>query len=262
MRMLSMSVVACAAASSSEQVVTFEDSGAKWAERYIRIPTAEFSPAHVRELALSHLQAFERQKLVKIVIATNSPDLSEMRRGKGMFDYGYQLWADVLAERQRRRGPLAVAIKVQGNAVLKVRDSSRAVTETVLYGKNPLVTVGPGWKAEILHVGFSKVPQGQKKQVHVSFFLKTATRLSIPQAENVVRALTRSVGIRERLFFLLREDPWFIEDEFFPVSDPFGQSATPPSAQQYVCVPTISCMSTNDRLSHCRYGGYLFGKCP
>jgi hypothetical protein len=261
-RVLFVSVLACGDVSASEQVVAFEDSGAEWAERYVRIPLVEFSSAHVRDLVLAHLQAFERQKVVKIAIATNSPDLLEIRRGKGMADYSYQLWAEILAERQRRRGPLAVAIKIKGDAVVKIRDGNGASTETVLYGRNPLVSLGPGGWAETLHVGFSKVPQGRKMEVHVFLFVKTEVRLSIPQAENVVRALGQTVGVREKLFVVLREDDWFIENEFFPVSDPFGELATPPTPAQYVCIPTAVCLKQNNRRPECRHQGYLFGKCP
>lgn len=261
-RVLFVSVLASVAASSSEQVVTFEDSGVEWAERYVRIPLAEFSTARVHDLVLTHLRAFERQKVVKIAIATNSPDLLEIRRGKGMADYWYQLWADVLAERQLRRGPLAVAIKIKGGAIVKIRDGKGVSMETVLYGKNPLVSVGAAGRAEILHLGFTKVPQGGKKQVHVFFFLKTEARLSIPQAESVVRALGQTVRIQEKLFVVLREDAWFIEDELFPVSDPFGQVASPPTVDQYVCTPTVVCMSQHNRRPECRHAGYLFGKCP
>jgi hypothetical protein len=240
--------------------VVFQDSGPDWAERYIQVPVEQFSANRVRDVILNNLQSLQTHRLVKVVVATDRQDILHMRRGKSMADYSYQLWVNVLEERLRKVNPIAVALKIDGNAAFRFRNSTGTSTETALYGDSPFLVHGPTENAKILHVSFSRVLSGEGSVVQASFFLESLSPLSGPGPGNLALRLKRAVGISQQTVTIIRGDSWFIENEGFPIFYPFGSSHTPPTLQNYLCTPTVVCSDGEGELK-CRTQKYRFGEC-
>lgn len=257
-RLAAMSVVASVCIA---QDIVFEDSGPEWLERYIAVPSARFVPETVEELATEQLKGSENRHLVKIVIGTRRGDLLQMRKGKAAADFSYQYWANTTMESLPQRGSLALLMSIKGNVALKTYDArSASLSEKILRGTAPLDVATDERRAVIVHVSFSRVPFAGRMDPTITFFLQVSEALSLPQASRLAVALRTKVSLPARILVVLRRDAWFLEDETFPLFEPFQAITSLPSLQQYVCSPTIVCGFGEEGAS-CHLKEYTFGRC-
>ena len=179
-----------------------------------------------------------------------------------MADYSYDAWLELFREQSRRRMPLAMAIVINHNAVLRIRSSSGDSKDVVLYGKNPLEISTAEGTLHIRHVSFSRVPFGQSPLESVVFFVDAGRNLSEATALRFAQVLAADRRHpRPHASHVAPPDRWFLESEDFPPFDTFTSSLSAPSLIDYLKSTAFVCGTTGVNQS-CRKQEHLWQRRP
>ena len=164
----------------------------------------------------------------------------DYRNGKLSDHINYEMWRSSY-DRLKDLSPVARLISIGDFSVLLFKAGDGTVTRTVLSGANPLdITIAGGKEAHILDLVFS-LRNFQSKEYRINVFAWTPEPLAADLGVQVIADLKPKLPFPDINLFL-RNDPWFIDETFFPAAPLFNPEFAPPAKAQYAVSPTLACV--------------------
>jgi|SRR5271157_1195244 len=159
-------------------------------------------------------------------------------------ELGYDWWVGLYNKFGRKVLPAAEVLGYQGNAVLRLRDSSGTCSEIVLAGDNFLRVHLGGLEFEILKTYYAPLPPHVEPSPGDEAMVFTYVRASSFPNTDQAREFSQLVLHRvqeKRVVVLFRTDDFFIDDNRFPIVYRFDPTTPPPSREQYRQSKTMYC---------------------
>ncbi|MBN8733084.1 MAG: hypothetical protein J0L64_21290 [Acidobacteria bacterium] len=174
-------------------------------------------------------------KIERLMIFTNRRDASVARYGKGA-DYGYAVWLSYFREETSNAGCMGEVIRIGDCEALRIRDSKHRIVERVLNHCNPFQVSTGSARARILYLTVNATKDGKNMVPHL--YLQAEDPASAQLAAALGVSIARRLHLRD-LSVSVRNDTWFVFEERFPVSFPFGPRQEPPPELYFNRHPTI-----------------------
>lgn len=207
--------------------------------RGFAIPASEFSKSRVKNL-VTGLFAASGRKLVVVRAVPDGPDSGHMAVAVNHDDH-FKLWRDQYEWMVDYTRPVAEAVMIDGNAVLKYRDRQGRESRTVLAGSDPLLLWRDGIQFEIVDI------RRQGIEVGASFDIELLVKTDEAVSEETARRLTEEykvhlglLGKLDGVTLVFRADCWFVDDWFYPT---FGGCGAPPSQEEFRRGMSLRCYS-------------------
>jgi hypothetical protein len=203
--------------------------------RGFAIPAAEFSKPRVKNLA-TKLFAASGRKLVVVRAVPDGPDSSRVAMAINSADH-FQLWRDQYDWMVDHTRPVAQAIMIDGNALLRYRDRQGKESRTVLAGSDPLLFWRDGIQFEIVDI------HRQGREVGAFFDIELLVKTDKAVSEETARRLTEEYKVHLGILgvtMVFRTDCWFVDDWFYPT---FGDCGAPPSQEEFRRGISVRCYS-------------------
>jgi len=206
-------------------------------EVYVARP--EFTESRIAALSRDILKR-QQAVFISVWFFTSEADAADYRSGKISDHISYDVWRRSY-ERLKDMRPMARLVSIGDSSVLLLRGADGAVTRAVLSGRNPLeMTISGGREVHILDLVLS-LRNSRSKEYRVNVFAWTAQPLEESLGREVIADLKPKIPF-EDMILAVRNDPWFLDDPFFPVFSPFDPEFLPPLKAQYVVSPTLTCV--------------------
>lgn len=156
----------------------------------------------------------------------------------------YAWWLELYRKFGRNLLAAAEILCYQDNAVLRLRDSTGKVTESVLAGSNFLHVQLDRVQFEILKAYYGPLPPhtssapGDEAAVHI--YVRASSAPISGEAREFSRLMQERYK-QKRVTVLIRTDAFFLTDWVFPIMYRFDAATTPPTREEYEKSKTIYC---------------------
>jgi hypothetical protein len=218
----------------SGDVVYRESASAGMRLKSIGLTPGSFGEANVERLARRELAVGPPDQFVKIdIFGKGGPPLPIPP------EVSYDSWRRIYDMAKLTSNEVAEVISVRGNAVLRMRDATGALTRKVLAGRDPLQVEVLGQHVELVYLDFSNGFQSDTPRF-VGAYALTSGPLTEQVGLGLLGQLDRLLpGLRVAV--LIRNDTWFISSAGYPFYNPFVKDGVPPSEMEYNQTKTLFC---------------------
>ena len=200
----------------------------------IGLTPGSFSAAFVERLARRELARAPTDQFVKIdIFGKGGPPLPIPP------DVSYDSWREIYDTAKLTPNEIAEVISVRGNAVLRMRDATGAITRKVLAGRDPLQVDVLGQHVQLVYLDFSNGFQSETLRFIGAYALMSGAlteQLGLGLLGQLHRLLP---GLQVAV--LIRNDTWFISSAGYPFCNPFVKDGVPPSEMEYNQTKTLVC---------------------
>ena len=179
-----------------------------------------------------------------VMVFIDKGDATRELYGKLATEETYDWWLGLYNQFGRKLLPMAEILTFEGNAVLRMRDSSGNCSETVLSGENFLRVGVDHIDFEILETYYTGLPPHTASAPGDEAMVWVYVRCSsfpTPDEAREFSLLMRKRFQQKRIIVVMRTDSYFITDGRFPILYRFDQNPTPPSQEQYERSQTMYC---------------------
>lgn len=248
--------VACAAFSavpSAAEVVYERKNLSGAADRCLLVPRSEFTLPALRTRCSKLLGNDRTVRVSRLFIAMTRDRASMAISGKGGFDSDFGQWMREVDTPRRRQGGVAECIQIGDSAVLRVAWENGQVQESVLRGRNILHQRVNGLNVDLRWLFTSTAHLTGQNSLNVC--LGTDGFLAEENAVAIATHFDTQLGVRP-VWYDIRSDPWFVDDDFYPWVNPFYPFPGKPSREEYMKTYSYLCKpdSQSGRISCSRFG--------
>jgi len=151
---------------------------------------------------------------------------------------------------------VARVLFLDGNAVLSYR-SGTGLSEQVLVGRDPTrLPAGPiGYRLLSFALSESKASLSPIGRYGIEFYVQSSPRISMASVVALAGRLRSLVGIGD-VGISVRWDPWFLEDDQYPLVPWWVDGRiVPPSLGEYRLAPYLGCGRTAEHVMRCNGQG-------
>lgn len=237
----------------SKPEVVYDEKLSFGADRCVLIDRGQFALPLLQKECSDFLDSHPGLKFSRLFIATTR-DLAAMpQSAKGAFDYGYGAWIARIGEERHKLGSVAECIQMGDSAVLRVASGGGPVREIVLRGTNIMHQQVDGLDVDVKWLFTSKAHLTGQTSLNV--FLGASRPLSEKEAVAIATRFDRKLGIRP-VWYTVRTDPWFVNNDFYPWVNPFYPATTNPSREEYLKTYSYLCKPDPDsgRITCSKFG--------
>ena len=215
----------------------------------IAIPAETFSQQYATERARQFLAENATMKMIRLTLVPDEPPATYTRVGCDHCDpYGFwrMQWNAISAV----TFPVAELMSIEGNAILRYRDKSGAVSTVVLQGSDPrLIRVGD-YQGRIIQVGM----HGRIESPLPHLYVVGAGTISSKAAAYYARDLAARLNVRIS-WIEFRADPWFINEIWTPFFPWFDTSGSVPTEEAFKKTKTQYCFYFTPTNNKCSWEG-------
>jgi hypothetical protein len=204
----------------------------------------ELTEPNLRSFYLRSSQEMRGNRAWTLDVFIDRDDAERELHGLMVTDKGYDWWLDLYDKFGRKLLPMAEIQGYADNAVLRLRDSNGACSQTTLSGEDFLRAQVSGIKFEILKIYYRSLPPhtmpSPGDEAMISIYVRSSSYPTVEQA----REFSRLMGKRfqeKRVMVIFRTDAFFLTDGAFPIMYRFDPSATPPGRAEYEHSKTMYC---------------------
>jgi hypothetical protein len=138
-------------------------------------------------------------------------------------------WRELYERTSQLPNEIAELISIDGNAILRFRNASGQVEKRVLAGNDPLIQTIGGKTYEILYLG----EWLGRYEGTIRLYVRTAAPLSVEEGTELLARMQNLFPKPLSVQLYIRNDEWFMEESYYPYSNPFIPNGPVPSAQVY-----------------------------
>ena len=202
--------------------------------RVIQLAPASITEARAKAIAKRFFKEFRDRKLASLGIVPNTPKRQQGTMGATDVD-PYYLWRRQWDSVVDYAEPLAYAISIDGNALLRVRNAHGRESRIVLTGSDPLMIIRNGLHSEIMQFGWT----GSADHLTLRILIKTDRPIDQELAKVLVREYAARLGVPS-IELVFRTDCWFVDEGFYPH---FSGCGPPPSEADLRQTTSLYCSS-------------------
>jgi hypothetical protein len=149
----------------------------------------------------------------------------------------YTFWRQFYDAVNKEMFPIGELMVLGGNAVVRYRDQSGTVTETVLMGSDPRPVVIGGFSGKIIHVGM----QGRMPKPWLELCVVGTGTLDAGAGAEYISNFSHDMSVDDSTVEF-RSDPWFMDEIWTPWFPLFEEHrGEPPSEAAYNLTKTLNC---------------------
>ncbi len=138
-------------------------------------------------------------------------------------------WRDLYERTSRLPNEIAELISIDGNAVLRFRNASGQVEKRILSGRDPLVQTIRGKTFEVIYLA----EWLGRYDGTVRLYIRTAAPVSVEDGTELLARMQNVFPKPLSVQLYIRNDEWFMQESYYPYSNPFITNGPPPSGQDY-----------------------------
>jgi hypothetical protein len=230
-------MVLMASLSQASDRIVYDQSSETMVFRGIAVSEETFNEHYVIGRGRQFSAQNADKKLIVLTLAPDEPNANFIAIGCDHCK-PYPFWRgqyDAIAKRMFSIGELMV---LRGNAVVRYRDSSGSVTDTVLMGSDPRLVVIGGFRGKLVHVGM----QGRMPKPSLQLYVVGTGTLDAGAGAEYISNFSHEMGVDDSTVEF-RSDPWFINEIWTPWFPLFEEHrGKPPSVAEFSQSKTLNCL--------------------
>lgn len=219
--------------------------------RKVAVPASTLTQQYAVEQSRLFLLSNGAKRMVRLTIVPDQKAATYSLVGCDHCD-PYRFWRMQWDPVSRALFSIAELMSIEGNAVLRYRDDTGAVSVTVIQGKDPRsITIG-NYQGRIIHIGMHGTIKSPLAQLYVVGAGSISARDGAPYA----RDLAARLGVRES-WIEFRADPWFINEIWTPFFPLFDTSGPVPTEEEFKTTKTPFCSYFTPENNDCSWKGSI-----
>jgi hypothetical protein len=220
--------------------------------RKIAVPVAEFNHDSATQQARKFLVAnTDSKKMIRLTLVPDQKPATYTRFGCDHCD-PYRFWRTQWDAISAVAFPIAELMCIEGNAILRYRDRTGAVSVTVLRGSDPREIRIGDYHGKIIQIGM----HGRIESPIPQLYVVGSGRIRSKSGALYARDLTKRLGVRES-WIEFRADPWFINEIWTPFFPLFDAADTPPTEEKFKVSKTPYCFCFTQTNNQCSWDGII-----
>jgi hypothetical protein len=214
----------------------FEEASPTIIFRGIAVSGERFDQQCVIGRSRKFLAANNSKKLIVLTLVPDEPDANISLMGCDHCK-PYPFWRMQYDAVSKRMFAIGELMAFGQNSVVRFRDKSGSVSETVLTGSDPRSVVIGGFKGKIVHAGMS----GRMPMPWLELYVVGTGALDSKAGAEYVADFSRQMGVNDSTIEF-RSDPWFINEiwrTWLPLFE--EHRGSPPSEEAFAATKTLDC---------------------
>jgi len=219
--------------------------------RKIAVPAQTFSQQYATQRARQFLAENINRKMIRLTLVPDEKPATYPRVGCDHCD-PYRFWRMQWDAISAVTFPVAELMSIDGNAVLRYRDKSGAVSAVVLQGLDPRPLRVGNYEGRIIHVAM----HGRIESPLPRLYVVGSGTISSKDGASYARDLAARLGVRES-WIEFRADPWFINEIWTPFFPLFDTSGPVPTEEAFKETKTPYCCYFTPANNGCSWVGVV-----
>lgn len=222
--------------------------------RTIAVSGEQFDQQYVIRRSHQFLIDNSRTKLIVLTFVPDEPDAHTSLLGCDHCK-PYPFWRMQYDAVSKRKFPIGELMAFGANSVVRYRDRSGLVSETVLSGVDPRILSIGEFKARIVHTGMS----GRMPTPWLKLYVVGTGKIDSKAGAEFIARYSAQMGVTDSTIEF-RSDPWFINEIWSTWLPIFEQHrGTPPTEEAFATTKTLKCdvvrTIQNDVMNNCSWRG-------
>jgi len=230
-------MVLTASLSQASDRIVYDQSSETMVFRGIAVFGETFNEHYVISRCRQFLTQNTDKKLIMLTLGPEGPNAPIAGLGCDHCK-PYPFWRQFYDAVNKEMFPIGELMVLGGNAVVRYRDQSGTVTETVLIGINPRA-IGIGeFKGKLVHVGM----KGRMPMPWLELYVVGTGTLDGKAGADYISNFSHAMGVNNSTVEF-RSDPWFMNEIWRPWFPLFEEHrGEPPSEAEFSLTKTLTCL--------------------
>jgi len=229
-------MVMTALLSQASDRIVYDGSSATMVFRGIAVSGQTFDEQYVINRCRQFLAQNADKKLIVLTLGPEGPNAPIAAFGCDHCK-PYPFWRMHYDGIAKEMFPIGELMVLGGNAVLRYRDQSGSVTDTVLMGSDPRPVVIGGLSGKLIHVGM----EGRMPKPWLELYVVGTGTLDAGAGAEYISKFSHDMDVTNSTVEF-RSDPWFINEIWRPWFPLFEEHrGEPPSEAEFNQTKTLNC---------------------
>lgn len=235
LQLLSVLVLSALSLQAADRVLV-DESSPSIVFRMIAVSADAFSEEYVIRRCRSFLADNQEKKLIVLTLVPDQPNATFSTLGCDHCK-PYPFWMIQYKAIAKEKFPIGELIALDGSAVLRYRNTTGTVSETVLTDRDPRPVLLDSFQGRIVHFGLS----GRMPKPWLQVYVVGTGTISAKAGADYIAAVARQMGLEDSTVEF-RPDPWFINEIWGPWFPLFEQQrGEPPGEAEFNSTKTLRC---------------------
>lgn len=219
--------------------------------RKIAVPVETFTQQYATQIFRYFLAENAKMKMIRLILVPDEKPATYTRFGCDHCD-PYRFWRSQWDVISAVIFPVAELMSIEGNAIIRYRDKSGAVSVVVIQGSDPRPIRVGNYEGRIIHLAM----QGRIDSPLPELYVVGTGILSSNDARSYDMTLAKRLGVSESSI-QFRSDPWFINEIWTPFFPLFDASGPAPTEEMFKKTKTPYCFYFTPTNNRCSWEGVL-----